>query len=64
MERQGASINGLATVTGIPFSTLRRKLAAQADFTLSDVVEIAEALGVSPAALVPAAFRAAEKVGA
>lgn len=54
----GQSINGLADATGIPFSTLRRKIKARADFTLGEVLLIAEALGVHPGALLPADFTA------
>lgn len=59
MDRVGASINGLADATGIPFSTLRRKLAGHGDFTLGDLLAIAETLGVTPADLLPEPFRAA-----
>lgn len=58
MGEQGASINGLAAATGIPFSTLRRKLAAPEQFTMADLLVIAEALGVAPSALLPREFTA------
>lgn len=52
----GMSINALADATGIPFSTLRRKVRDQADFTLGDLLLIAEALDTTPAALLPESF--------
>jgi lambda repressor-like predicted transcriptional regulator len=46
--------------TGIPYSTLNRKLAGKADFTFSELLLIAETLGVSPAAFTPPQFARAE----
>lgn len=43
----------LAAHSGIAYSTLRRKLDAQADLSVVDLARIAEALGCSPASLLP-----------
>lgn len=43
----------LAAQSGIAYSTLRRKLDAQADISVVDLARIAEALGRSPASLLP-----------
>lgn len=52
------SKQSLSDETGIPYSTLNRKLAAKTEFTFSELYAIASALGVSPAVLVPVQFRA------
>ena len=49
----GRSKRWLSAHSGIAYSTLRRKLAAQADITVTELAAIAAALGVSPAVLVP-----------
>lgn len=46
----------LSDRTGIPYSTLDRKLKGHVDFTFSDLWSIAEALGVQPSELTPRAF--------
>lgn len=51
--RANRSRRWLATRTGIPYSTLRRKLQAHADLSVTDLARIAEALEVSPASLLP-----------
>jgi transcriptional regulator with XRE-family HTH domain len=43
----------LAQRSGTPISTLRRKLSMRADFTVTEIARIAEALDVSPASLMP-----------
>jgi len=43
----------LAEHSGIAYSTLRRKLDAQADISVVDLARIAEALDRSPASLLP-----------
>lgn len=44
----------LAGKTGIPYTTLGRKLLGRtAEFTLSDLLAIANALDVTPATLIP-----------
>lgn len=47
------SINGLSETTRIPFATLRRKLHDPESFTVGNLLRIADALGVEPAALIP-----------
>lgn len=44
----------LSEVTGIPYSTLRRKLQGGADLTVLDLARVARALDVAPASLLPA----------
>lgn len=51
--REKRSKRWLAQVTGIAYSTLRRKLQAQSDLTVNDLARIAHALDVSPASLLP-----------
>ncbi len=46
----------LSERTGIPYSTLSRKMKAQVDFTFTELFAIAEALGVAPSQLTPSAF--------
>lgn len=53
------SINSLADATGIPYTTLRRRLREPNGLTMGDLLRIAAALEVSPAALIPAALVAA-----
>lgn len=54
MDTARVSINSLADQTGIPYSTLRRKITGHSDLTLAEVLVIAEALGLHPADLIPA----------
>lgn len=53
LGRTGRSKRWLADHSGIAYSTLRRKMQARSDFTVTELADIALALGVSPAALVP-----------
>jgi hypothetical protein len=48
----------LSVKTGIPYSTLGRKLLGQTELTFSDLALIADALGVEPSAFTPPPFRA------
>ena len=43
--------------TGIPYSTLNRKLDGKADFTFKELLGLSEAIGVSPASFIPPLFR-------
>lgn len=45
-----------AEVTGIPYTTLGRKLKGAADFNFTEVKLIADALGVTPGALIPRTY--------
>ncbi|WP_127482083.1 helix-turn-helix domain-containing protein [Microbacterium oxydans] len=42
--------------TGIPYPTLNRKAAGKSEFSFTELLLIAECIGVSPAAFVPSAF--------
>lgn len=46
----------LSEETGIPYPTLNRKLAAKSEFRFSELLLIAEALGVAPSRFTPPAF--------
>lgn len=48
----GWSINALATASGIPYTTLHRKLGSLADLTMGEALKIAEAQGRNPAELI------------
>lgn len=55
----GKSKSWVAERTGIPYSTLGRKIIGGTEFTISELLTIAEVLGVSPASLLPSDIRAA-----
>lgn len=55
----GVTKRYLSQKTGIPYPTLNRKVAGSRDFTLSELLAIAEALQVHPAAFVPPQFKTA-----
>ncbi|WP_435298495.1 helix-turn-helix domain-containing protein [Timonella sp. A28] len=46
----------LSEKTGIPYSTLNRKMAAHVEFRFSELFSIAEALNISPALFTPSGF--------
>jgi transcriptional regulator with XRE-family HTH domain len=46
----------LARVTGIPYATLDRKLRGVTDFSVVELLRVADALGITPASLVPPLF--------
>lgn len=46
----------IAEVTGIPYSTLSRKLLGRSEFTFTELALVAEALDVSPSSLIPQTF--------
>lgn len=50
------SRNQLSTRTGIPYTTLTRKLNGISDFTVGEIGRIADALGVPPWDLLPDEF--------
>lgn len=64
LTRADRSKRWLSEQTGIPYSTLDRKMRARGDFTFTDLAKIAAALGVSPSAFTPPVFLPAEKVSA
>lgn len=56
IRSDGRTKLSLSEETGIPYPTLNRKLAAKTEFRFSELLAIAEALGVSPALFTPPAF--------
>lgn len=46
----------LAEETGIPYTTLKRKLLGGTSFTFDELYHIATALGASPSQFIPSAF--------
>lgn len=53
----GRSKTSLSDETGIPYPTLNRKVAGKTEFSFTELLLIAEALGVSPATFTPPQFR-------
>lgn len=54
----GKSKSSVAEATGIPYSTLGRKLLGRTEFTITDLITIAEALEIHPSRLIPSDFLA------
>lgn len=54
LDAKGISMNALADEAGIPYATLRRSLKAGRALNLSEIRQIAAALGVWPSDLLPA----------
>ncbi len=52
IARAGLTKRALSERTGIPYTSLNRKLAGHTDLTLQEIFLIAEATGVAPAELV------------
>lgn len=50
-EASGATLNGLATATGIPRNTLRRRIDGHQAFTVDQLASLSQALGVPVASL-------------
>ncbi|PDQ36029.1 MAG: hypothetical protein B5766_02490 [Candidatus Lumbricidophila eiseniae] len=48
LHSSGRTIRSVAEETEIPYSTLRRKLASESAFTLSELYLLAGCLGVTP----------------
>lgn len=57
ISESGRTKLALSDDTGIPYATLNRKLAGKSDFTFRELLTLADALGVSPAAFTPPAFQ-------
>ena len=53
----GRTKRAVADETGIPYPTLNRKISGKRDFTLSELLSIAEATNPPPAAFIPPQFR-------
>ena len=56
IARKGWSIQRTANESAIPYTTLYRKAKGGADFTLSEIGALADALEVSPSTLLPATW--------
>lgn len=54
MARRQIKLDDLSDTTGIPKSTLSTKLRGGSDFSVPELIEIAAALDVSAASLLPA----------
>ncbi|MBO9625278.1 MAG: hypothetical protein J7484_02765 [Microbacterium sp.] len=54
LARSDRSVTWLAATSGIPEPRLRRALAAERDFTLTDLGDVAAALGIRVVDLLPA----------
>lgn len=53
----GRTNRSVSDETGIPYPTLNRKLAAKTEFRFSELLAIADALGVSPSRFTPPIFQ-------
>lgn len=53
----GRSKTSLSDETGIPYPTLNRKVAGKTEFSFTELILIAEALGVSPSTFTPPQFQ-------
>ena len=53
----GRSKTSVSDETGIPYPTLNRKTAGKSEFSFSELLLIAEALGVSPTRFTPPPFQ-------
>ena len=60
----GRSKTSLSDETGIPYPTLNRKAAGKVEFRFSELLLIADALGVSPSIFTPPQFRASRSAAA
>lgn len=60
LGRADRSKRWLSEKTGIPYSTLDRRLKGQKDFTFTDLANIANVLGVSPSVFTPSVFARTE----
>lgn len=58
--RTGRSKASVAADAGIPQTTFGRKINGHVEFTFSELLRIANALGVSPSTFTPTAFHAAQ----
>ena len=56
---KGKSVRSLADETGIPLTTMRRKLKGIGEFTPSELFRIADALGITFMDLIPTELREA-----
>lgn len=54
--KSGRSKSSVAVSVGIPATTFNRKIHGHVEFTVSEILRIAEELNVAPSRLVPALF--------
>ena len=59
LARDGRSAAQLATDSGIPRSSLSKKMRAQVSLTVEETLAIATALGIDPGVLLPSSTRSA-----
>lgn len=59
LARDGRSAAQLATDSGIPRSSLSKKMRAQVSLTVEEALAIATALGIDPGVLLPSSTRSA-----
>jgi lambda repressor-like predicted transcriptional regulator len=53
----GRSKQSISDETGIPYSTLNRKVQGKTEFSFSELFLIAQAVGVHPSTFTPPAFQ-------
>lgn len=56
--RAGRTKASVAAAAGIPHTTFTRKINGHTEFTMSEVLRIAEVVDVAPGSLLPAVFAA------
>ncbi|MCI2959514.1 helix-turn-helix domain-containing protein [Agromyces atrinae] len=54
--RSGRTKASVASAAGIPHTTFNRKIHGHTEFTISELLRIAEVLEIAPSALAPSAF--------
>ncbi|WP_295014842.1 hypothetical protein [uncultured Microbacterium sp.] len=59
IKEAGRTKLSVSDATGIPYPTFNRKAAGKSEFSFTELLEISEELGATPAAFVPEAFRQA-----
>lgn len=57
LEAKRLTVQDLHRMTDIPYTTLRRKVRGLDEFRFSELVLVAEALGIKPSDLVPTVFK-------
>lgn len=56
LDNEQRSKRWLSDTTGIPYSTLNRKMSGHVEFRFSELLSIAEALRISPKKFLPQGF--------
>ncbi|WP_333810751.1 helix-turn-helix domain-containing protein [Timonella senegalensis] len=56
LDNEQRSKRWLSDTTGIPYSTLNRKMSGHVEFRFSELLSIAEALHISPKKFLPQGF--------